>query len=373
MKSVVTIKLKIKHNKLLLETMKQYSKAVSYIADKGFASGVHNRYKLHHLCYYDVRDKFNLPSQFVINANRVASQTLKSVSTNKGSKPVFKEYMPLAFDRRTFTFSFDKIRLTTINGRIDVPIEVPEYYWKYLDWSYQTALLTIDKHNKMFLNITFSRDIQTNISSCHNTKIVGVDVGINHLAVTSDGKVFKTPKTRIKQFHYLRRKLQVKGTKSAKRRLKSLSGRQRRFMTWVNHNVSKQIVKDADVIIMEDLKGIRKIRKGRRFNRWLNNWAFYQLQSFIDYKAMLKGCITNYRNPFMTSQTCSTCLSLNTIRFGDYFLCLHCGNNIPPDLNASFNLRRLYVTQPNVSVDDAKGQLTTAVDIRNNISESPCL
>src|SRR3990167_5052812 len=229
MKSVVTIKLKIKTNKLLLETMKQYSKAVSYIADKGFTSGIHNRYKLHHLCYYEARDKFNLPSQFIINANRVASQTLKSVKTNKGSKPVFKEYMPLAFDKRTFTFSFDKARLTTINGRIDIPIEVPEYYWKYLDWNYQTALLTIDKHNRMFLNITFSRDININKSS--NRLQVGVDVGINHIAVTSNRQFFSGTKinTYRLKFKRLRARLQSKGTRSSQKLLKKISGRERRF------------------------------------------------------------------------------------------------------------------------------------------------
>ena len=105
-------------NKLLLDTMEQYSKAISYIADKGFKSNVYNRYKLHHLCYYEARDKFKLPSQFIINANRVASQTLKSVKTNKGSNPIFKEYMPLDFDKRTFTFSSDKVRVTTIKGRV---------------------------------------------------------------------------------------------------------------------------------------------------------------------------------------------------------------------------------------------------------------
>ena len=74
MKSTTTIKLKLTSNNKLLETMKEYSKAVAYIADKGFTSGVHNRYELHHLCYYEVRAKYNLPSQFIINANRVASQ-----------------------------------------------------------------------------------------------------------------------------------------------------------------------------------------------------------------------------------------------------------------------------------------------------------
>ncbi|MFH1637638.1 MAG: hypothetical protein ABIB71_04415, partial [Candidatus Woesearchaeota archaeon] len=131
MKSVATIKIKIPQRKEIVDTIEQYSKAVSYIADKGFKSKIFNRYELHHFCYYDVRSKFNLPSQFVINANRVASQTLKSVKTNKGGKPVFKEFLPLPFDKRTFSFSFDKIKLTTIEGRIGIPIEVPEYYWKY--------------------------------------------------------------------------------------------------------------------------------------------------------------------------------------------------------------------------------------------------
>src|SRR3990167_5825702 len=117
MKSVATIKIKISRNALLLETMSQYSKAISYIADEGFKANISNRYKLHHLCYYDARKLFNLPSQFVINANRVSSQTLKSVKTNKGSKPVFKEFMSLAFDKRTFTFSKEKVRLSTINER----------------------------------------------------------------------------------------------------------------------------------------------------------------------------------------------------------------------------------------------------------------
>ena len=216
MKSVATLKFKIPFNKLLLRTMKQYSNAVSYIAEKGFKANITNRYKLHHLCYYQAREKFNLPSQFIINANRVASQTLKSVKANKGSKPTFKKIIPLAFDKRTFTFSKDKVRLTTIKGRIDISISIPEYYLKYIDWSWQTALLTIDKRNRMFLNITFSRDI--NAKEILNRLQLGVDVGINHVAVTSSRQFFSgnAIKSYRLKFKRLRARLQSKGTRAYK-------------------------------------------------------------------------------------------------------------------------------------------------------------
>ena len=385
MKSVVTIKLKIPMNKLLLDTMKQYSKAISYISNKGFETKTYNRYDLHHLCYYKARAKFNLPSQFIINANRVASQTLKSVKANKGSKPVFKDIMPLDFDKRTFTFKFDKVRLTTINGRIDIPIEVPEYYWKYLDWSWQTALLTIGKHNRMFLHITFSRDV--NINKISNRLQVGVDVGINQVAVTSNKQFFRGTKIKTYRlkFKRLRARLQSKGTRSSQKLLSKISGRERRFKAYWNHVISKQIVNncEAGTIVLEDLKNIRKVRKGRKLNFWLNGWSFYQLQNFISYKAMQRGINIIKVNPYMTSQTCSKCGKVGS-RSKGFFVCSHCGYSLNSDLNASQNLAKHHskadgvsasVTKPHIQSDEVKGTFcaiaTELMDNDNNKSVKP--
>ena len=105
MKLVATIKLKLPFNNLLVILIEEYSRCISCISEKGVANNIHNRYKLHHLCYYEAKSQFNLKSQFIINAIRIASQTLKSVKRNKCSNPKFKKYMPLDFDKRTFTFS----------------------------------------------------------------------------------------------------------------------------------------------------------------------------------------------------------------------------------------------------------------------------
>ena len=92
MKKRITLKLKIPNNNLLVESMKTYSEAISFITEQGYQNNISNRYQLHNLTYYQAKEKFNLPSQYIINAIRISSQTLKSIKSNKGSKPKYKEW-----------------------------------------------------------------------------------------------------------------------------------------------------------------------------------------------------------------------------------------------------------------------------------------
>ncbi|MBS3107864.1 transposase [Candidatus Woesearchaeota archaeon] len=350
MKCRATIKLKIQNRKEISRMFSAYLKACQYSADSALKNKCKTKFDLHHVIYNKIRKKFGLKSQFTINAIAKGFETYKSCK----KKVVFKS-VPLRFDRRTFSFFENYIRITTDKERINIPIFIPEYHRKYLSWNYQTADLVMNRSEKIFLNITFSR----NVESIRGNSIVGVDLGINNLAVCSNGKVFKGEKTKIKQFHYLRRKLQAKGTKSARRILKRISGRQKRYMAWINHNVSRQIVDSADIIVLENLKGIRKCRnkyRGKRLNRWLNGWSFYQLQNFIQYKASFVGKKTAFINPHMTSKTCSNCGNIGS-RCLSRFVCSDCGFSCDADFNASCTLRRLYVNQPNVSDCDAKAPL----------------
>ncbi len=371
MKKRVAIKIKIPNNKLLISSMKTYSETINYISEEGYKNGVVNRYQLHHLTYYKAKDKFNLPSQYIINAIRISSQTLKSVKTNKGSKPKYKEYMPLDFDRRTSSFYFNKVRLTTIKGRIDIPIEIPEYYWKYLDWNYQAARLVYDKKkNQTYLHIIFRKDMQ---EIKPTGEFIGVDLGINNIAVTSNKEFFNSSK--IKQikskFKHLRSRLQSKGTKSSKRLLKKLSGREKRFMRHCNHEISKEIVSTlnpGDTIVLEKLKGIRKIKLRKKQRFWLHNWSFFQLQKFIEYKANLNGINLIYINPKYTSKTCSKCFSLNTKRERSNFTCLDCNYKLNADLNASYNIKlsgKLQITKVEVNQPYISGVDSKALEIMN--------
>jgi len=364
MKSVATIKLKIACKKELLETMKQYSQSAQYVVDIGWDNGTFFKRELHDMTYYPVRETLDLPAQLVCSSRDKACEVLKALrKVKKPTKPSFKKYLTVRYDARSFTFKADCVSLVTINGRIKIPLDIPEYYWQYLDWNVGSADLIYDRKKRLFLHITFSRDINASTS---NGKTTGVDVGINHVAVTSNRKFFSANQIKVKRrkFQRLRTKLQSKGTSSAKRLLKKVSGREKRFMRYWNHVISKQIVNDCsvgDTLVLEDIKGIRT-NKGRRFNFWLHRWSFYQLHNFISYKAVRKGIKVVKTSPYNSSKTCSKCGQIGS-RSDGFFQCLHCGYSLNADLNASFNLAKhnsmsdcvlVPVTAPNVSGDDAK-------------------
>ena len=149
---------------------------------------------------------------------------------------------------------------------------------------------------------------------------LGVDLGFNRVAVTSNNKFHTAKNIRHKKSCYkrTRRSLQANGGKSAKRALKRVSGRERRFVADTNHCVSKQIVADAKAnnqrIVLEDLNGIRETGKAK----CVHEWSFAELQQMIRYKAAWAGVEVVTVSPRYTSQTCSRCLHLLiTLRFPD--------------------------------------------------------
>lgn len=367
MKSIAVIKLKVPCKKVFLETMKQYSKSAQHVTDKGWEIGEWYKGKLHPLTYRQIRGITKLPSQLVCSSRDKACEILKSLRKIKNpAKPIIKKHLTIRYDARSFWFKPIKneywVSLLTINGRIKFPADIPEYYWKYLDWNVRDANLILDRKDRLFLHITFARDISAPSDS---EGVLGVDVGINHVAVTSNRKFFNAKQIKLKKikFRKVRSKLQAKGTRSARRLLKKISGREKRFMAYWNHVISKQIVNNcnAGTIAIEELKGIRNSRKGKRFNFWLNSWSFYQLHSFISYKAARKGIKVMKASPYMTSQSCSKCGAIGS-RSKGFFSC-HCGYSLNADLNASFNLAKhdsnadrvlASVTKPIVSSDDAE-------------------
>ena len=88
------------------------------------------------------------------------------------------------------------------------------------------------------------------------------DLGICNVATDSQGEQFTGKQVRDKRARFVVRRavLQRVGTRSAKRRLKQMSGRERRYMRDVNHAIAKSLVKKAlasrKALALEDLTGI---------------------------------------------------------------------------------------------------------------------
>lgn len=189
---------------------------------------------------------------------------------------------------------------------------------------------------------------------------LGVDLGVVNIATDSGGTIHKgSMVNNVRHRHRaLRGKLQKKGTRSAKRKLKSLSGKEGRFARDVNHCTSKSIVAMAQDtgkgIALEDLTHIRtRITARRRQRATLHSWSFGQLRAFISYKAEMVGTPVVLVDPRNTSRECPECgyIAKENRKTQSSFCCTSCGFAGIADVIAAGNIaRRAEVSRPNVAV-----------------------
>ena len=378
MKLTRTVKIKLNISPSEIKpTIDAYTKAFNFVCQTGWADKDCNGVSLHHKTYTTTREY--LPSQLAISARMKATEALKSTkklikNKQKASCP-FSKQSSIRFDARSYNIWFNRNELSilTVNGRKKITFTVPEYFKQYVDWKRRSADLFL-RRNGVFLHIVFEKDIPDTTPINY---FVGIDRGINKIAVTSDNKFFGggIVKHTSKRYEKSRKNLQSRGSKSAKRHLRIISKKENRFRADINHKVSKQIVSsipEGSTIILEDLKSIRQTARLRKKQRkQLHKWNFFQFQQFLTYKAEAKGIKVEYVDSRYTSQKCSVCgyTSRSNRQCQSIFKCKHCGFSLSADLNASRNIRQNYldaISHPDgASVNEP---IVASVDTKNSLS-----
>jgi putative transposase len=282
---------------------------------------------------------------------------------DKSIRPEFRPDAAITYDVRTISFKDDEASLLTLEGRIKVPMLMGEHQRKRFRLKKGQADLVRRQDGKWFLAITVDVPEEAPVEP---QGVIGVDMGVKHLAVTDEGETFTGDGVEACRKWYAKRRkgLNQCGTKSARRRLCKIRKKESRFRANENHVISKRIVSRAKgtgcAIAVEDLTGIgdrTTVRKPERSR--LKGWAFYQLRTFIAYKATLAGIPVIPVDPRNTSRTCSECghCEKRNRKTRDEFVCQHCGFEAPADINAARNIRlRGEVMRPMVGVDDAGGR-----------------
>jgi putative transposase len=369
-KQFTTLIIKIGKFQELEYTVKTFNQICQHIIDYGWQQKTWNKNKLHYGTYKILREQYpKFSSAMVQTARDQASEILKRTlkSKKKLSKPIKQKYSGIRYDKRCLSIMFDKniISINTTFGRIKLPFKLAKYYEQYRDWIFTNAQLIRRKDKNYYINIQMYQELP---KKKEEIKVLGIDLGIKKVAVTSDNNFYNSKHLKnIKgKYQRLKRHLQSKGTKSAKRRLKKLSGKENRFVRDVNHCVSKKIVNTNNTVFaLENLKNIRNNTRtyNKKLNRMIGNWSFGQLQSFIQYKAERQGKSIIYIKPNYTSQQCSKCGCIEKKnRNGNVFKCVECGFQLDADLNASRNIARIgrtdflqgSVNNPNVGIDENK-------------------
>lgn len=353
---LLTIKIKLltsqEQKELLLQMMEKFNEACNHISEVAFKEKVFGQISLQKITYYEIRKQFNLPSQLAVRAIGKVSESYK---VQKHTQIQFCKRSAVVLDRRLYSpFGMDRISIITLNqGRIIVPMIVGRYFkMQNRRVRGQADLIYIDGVFYLCMVVEFPDGelIKTD-------GFLGVDMGIVNIATTSTGNKFSgstVDKVRIRISNH-RNRLQKCGTRSARKRLKKISRQQRRFVRNINHCVSKDVVKEAKAlnlgVAVEDLHKIKKtVRKSQRQRH--EQWSFYELATFLEYKCKLAGLPFVKVDPSYTSQRCSQCghISRFNRKTQAKFVCEHCGFSMNADINAAINIAaRASVNMPIVT------------------------
>ena len=321
----------------LKKTMEAYRQGCNYASQYVFNNNFElGQSKLNKALYHDLRDIFGLKSQMAQSVLRTVIARYKTVATQLSQKPykclgykIKRDltwlWKPITFSRpqfelvrnRDWSFKNDsQVSLNTLDGRIICQISMSGFE-KYQDWQFGGArVLKSGKH--WYLHISATKEVP-DFQRDDVKRVVGIDRGLRFIEAVYDSDQethFVSGKnilSKRRKFDSVRAQLQSRGTKSAKRALKRISGRENRWMADVNHQLSKALTTkygSGTLFVLEDLEDVSTDEsnfKSPQQAHDLRNWAFYDLETKLTYKAHESGSEVLKVDAHYTSQRCPRC------------------------------------------------------------------
>jgi len=351
-------------------TLKAFADACNY-ANEQVKPQITSKTTIQNIVYEDLRSKFGLAANLAVRACARVGANRKTAKV-KG-KPI-KSFRPTSadYDARIFSFWEEDwaVSLTTVDGRERIKLNAGNYQRGKLKGQKPTsAQLCKHRDHQYYIHIQIKDEAPTPIkstrvattegtSATHSlNNVIGIDFGRTDIAVTSNGDKWDGKQLTKTRDRYARTRSSLQRSASTRTRatrrrarqiLVRLSGRERRFQTWLNHNISKFIILSAltnnCLVAIEDLTGIRERTNTQPRTalerRRSNSWSFFQLRTFLEYKGLQFGVEVVAISPRYTSRTCHKCLHIHpdpdkSYRSGKRFKCGHCGWKGDADANGS--------------------------------------
>jgi len=230
-----------------------------------------------------------------------------------------------------------------MRGGVELPLNT--YVQRFLsqpDVEVRSVTLTID---------SISISVRKQMEPVAFTGMLGIDSNLDNVTVAdmqNQVQRFDISKRAVKDRIRKNKQGFRRNDIKVKKRLFTKYGRlERNRVDWLLHNVSANIVLQAKLrrqaIVMENLKGIRKLyRKGNGqgtdYRSRMNAWSYGELQRQIQYKAEWNGIPVIYVRPDGTSARCSMCGHRVLPEENRKLHCPNCGLTMDRDVNAARNI-----------------------------------
>lgn len=180
-------------------------------------------------------------------------------------------------------------------------------------------------------------------------KAIGIDLGLTHFAITSDGSKYDNPRHIKKHEHSLKRKQKKlsrkqKGSNNrnkARKKVAKVHSKISRCREDFLHKLSRQIVNENQVIVLENL-AVKNMVKNHNLASSISDCGWGMFGTMLNYKAEREGkTYLKIDRFFPSSKTCHVCLN----QVGSLPLeirtwtCEHCQITHDRDINAAINIR----------------------------------
>jgi IS605 OrfB family transposase len=343
------------------ETIDRFRQAAQLAVDRAFERDengyvITTKGTLHEETYQEVREATDeLNGNLVCAARNLAADAATGIveawkDGRRATKPEFTA-PTVVYNKKAVTYRDGYCTLASANGgRIEAEYDLPpgqdNPYTEYVrsdEWELRESTLHRRDDGDYYLHIGVRKDAEPD-SQAEDGTVLGVDLGIANIAVTSTGTFFGGGllNHRRDEYERIRGRMQQTGTESAHRSMKSMGGRMSRWSRDLLHRISKAIVQEAithecGTIVFENLTGIRdRVAHAKKFHQW----AFNQLYEYVEYKAEPFGIDVDQVNPRNTSRRCSKCghTAKNNRQRQDRFCCQQCGYELHADYNAAKNI-----------------------------------
>ncbi|KAM3111732.1 RNA-guided endonuclease InsQ/TnpB family protein [Phormidesmis sp. 146-33] len=284
------------------------------------------------------------------------SQVLQSVSLNlsrafvnffegRASFPNFKS----KHDKQSIQYP-QKVQIVDDNqlkfpGKLGV---VSAKIHRTFEGKIKTVTVSMNHAGKYYASLLFDDDLP-DIEISSDGKAVGIDVGLTHFAITSDGSKFDNPKPLKKRAKNLKRKQQklsrkVKGSnrrKKARRVVARVHERIANSRKDFQHKLSRKLVNENQVIVVENL-AVKSMVKNHCLAKAISDCGWSEFTRQLKYKAEKDGkTYLEIGRFFPSSKTCHVCLN----QVGSLSLdvrswtCSNCQTKHDRDVNAAINIR----------------------------------
>src|SRR5437763_5179758 len=248
------------------------------------------------------------------------------------------------YTRSGFRYRYGQLFL----AKMDTPLE---FTWSWPDVdvaSIDPATVTVSRDPCGRWYVSLAVDVADPVQLPATGAVVGVDLGIKDFAVTSDGEKIPNPRSLARRERNLARyqrrlaRCQKGSANRAKARAKVARAHRKVRASRADflHRASARLVRDHDVIVIEDL-AVRNMVRNRSLAKAISACGWGAFRRMVEYKAARAGRhLVVIDRWYPSSKTCSTCGQLLAVLSlsARHWTCPSCGTRHDRDINAAKNI-----------------------------------